>query len=1104
MTGVVPVGAAGSGSACTIVGTPGDDVLEGTAGPDVMCGRGGDDVLSGHGGDDVLVGGDGADVLVGGDGNDLLDGGNDADRLDGGAGEDNLNGGHGNDVLTGGDGSDSLSGESGADRVDGGAGADKLNGGDGDDLLRGGDAADVLEGGSGADELFGASGADVLLAGDGEDLLVGGSEGDRLYGGFGGDRLLGGSGDDDLDGGPGQDRCHAGSGTGTEVGCEAMHDRVEGDGDADGVPDEIELIAGLAEGRSDTDGDGLSDGDEFELGTDPLREDSDGDGVSDASSDLDGDGLEARQEQGLRTDPLESDTDADGLGDGDEVERGTDPLVADSDDDGIDDGAEVVLGLDPQIADSDGDGVLDGLDETDRQLAHEATGIEFVARGLPSAILAVELDSPQDRRLSKVPGQRGPPIEVLVPKRIAEGTLTFRFDSGDVPAGADLAILHFDADTGAFDRPDGQHIDVAAGIATVTVREFSPFVLVDLAVFGAVWERQMQAPREGAAGESIDAVLVLDSSGSMSTSDRKGAQAAATSFVDALLEGDRGAVVDFDSRAQLLQGLTPDKESLRAAIQRIDSSGGTNIGAGVKSALDELDARTGAGSGRIVVLLTDGQGSYDPSLTSRAAASRTTIFTVGLGSGVDTGLLGQIAEGTGGLYFQVADAEGLKDAYDRVGDELGAPDTDGDGIADEVEVKGARDGVGLIYLTDPYDPDTDGDGLTDGDELGEIKYKYEVPASGGFPLLSSYFELIANPTTPDTDGDGCTDAEERDGGTFVDRGDSDHDGLSDFVEGEAHSTHPLDGDSDHDEYTDAWELAHEVEGFDPIDPDIKVSKWEYVGDAARGALCGDVEGIFGFCDNPSVAFVAGSIAVGVVGVGDVRDFFASAIKGDFVSAGLSAAALIPIAGDATSAISKAVKGAQRSDGMSMFFIRMIADLPVSDARKVAALRQIAPSVVDRARAAGVDDGALVKIMRRAPKAKHFEDVFEGAAAVKRSGADYALEDTAEGYLRSITPGALADKVQIAHIVGGTKSVRFHDITTDGGLVIEVKHGRTYGAGRASRQAERDAAMLNDAEFPKVKKVEWHFFTHANGTLGPDVNLLGTLNSLGIPYTIWLP
>ena len=119
--------------ACTVVGTPGDDVLVGTQGDDVICGLGGDDVLHGRGGDDVLRGGPGDDVLHGGRG---------SDRLYGGRGGDRLYGKTGDDLLFGGRGRDRLYGQAGDDRLAGGRGADTLVGGRGEDWLDGGPGRD--------------------------------------------------------------------------------------------------------------------------------------------------------------------------------------------------------------------------------------------------------------------------------------------------------------------------------------------------------------------------------------------------------------------------------------------------------------------------------------------------------------------------------------------------------------------------------------------------------------------------------------------------------------------------------------------------------------------------------------------------------------------------------------------------------------------------------------------------------------------------------------------------------------------------------------------------------------------------------------------------
>jgi glucose/arabinose dehydrogenase len=114
-------------TACTIAGTPLDDVLDGTPGDDVICDLDGDDTLRGNGGDDTLGSGQGDDTLGGGEGSDFLKSGQGTDRLSGGANNDLLSAGGGDDELFGEEGDDRLNsqdGVSGNDDLDGGAGTD--------------------------------------------------------------------------------------------------------------------------------------------------------------------------------------------------------------------------------------------------------------------------------------------------------------------------------------------------------------------------------------------------------------------------------------------------------------------------------------------------------------------------------------------------------------------------------------------------------------------------------------------------------------------------------------------------------------------------------------------------------------------------------------------------------------------------------------------------------------------------------------------------------------------------------------------------------------------------------------------------------------------
>jgi Ca2+-binding RTX toxin-like protein len=73
---------------CTIVGTPGPDVIHGTSGPDVICALGGDDRIRSGPGDDRTYAGSGDDRVDAGPGDDAILAGPGKDFVNGGAGRD--------------------------------------------------------------------------------------------------------------------------------------------------------------------------------------------------------------------------------------------------------------------------------------------------------------------------------------------------------------------------------------------------------------------------------------------------------------------------------------------------------------------------------------------------------------------------------------------------------------------------------------------------------------------------------------------------------------------------------------------------------------------------------------------------------------------------------------------------------------------------------------------------------------------------------------------------------------------------------------------------------------------------------------------------------
>ncbi len=163
-------------------------------------------------------------------------------------------------------------------------------------------------------------------------------------------------------------------------------------------------------------------------------------------------------------------------------------------------------------------------------------------------------------------------------------------------------------------------------------------------------------------------------------------------------------------------------------------------------------------------------------------------------------------------------------------------DTDGDGIADNVEVgthgsdprSEDTDGDGLSDLdeialgTSILNPDSDGDGLLDGWEVTNGFNPLSQPGQGeaegdadedGLTNLDEQLHG-SNPRNGDTDNDGLPDPMEIARGTNISLGDTDHDGLLDGLE-VPFGTNPLQPDSDSDGMNDGWEYQHRVAGFDP-------------------------------------------------------------------------------------------------------------------------------------------------------------------------------------------------------------------------------------------------------------------------------------------------
>ena len=177
---------------------------------------------------------------------------------------------------------------------------------------------------------------------------------------------------------------------------------------------------------------------------------------------------------------------------------------------------------------------------------------------------------------------------------------------------------------------------------------------------------------------NVDVALIIDSSGSMDWNDpRDLRKSAAKLFIDLVDDNDKIAVVDFDGSVRVWQSLIdagPNhgtyRNSLKNAVDKVDSSGNTNIGGGLRYGYNELNSVAADPLHRqAAILLTDGQdgsGTNPLVVLPDYQVKGWPIYTIALSSDADVNLLKQIAADTGGKFYSAPDDEALQDIYSTI------------------------------------------------------------------------------------------------------------------------------------------------------------------------------------------------------------------------------------------------------------------------------------------------------------------------------------------------------------------------------------------------------------------------------------------------------
>lgn len=230
--------------------------------------------------------------------------------------------------------------------------------------------------------------------------------------------------------------------------------------------------------------------------------------------------------------------------------------------------------------------------------------------------------------------------------------------------------------------------DVASYNVTVylSVVDASGIPLRDLTIesFSIAEESQKVDIQDlGVVGEEpINIVLVMDTSGSMVGASITDAKAAATTFVSGLKPNDQVAIITFDNYSRTQIDFTTDRKGLTDRIALIDATrdSGTCLYDAAFSAV-QMASTLRSGS-RAVILFTDGidetpngaicstHTADDVIALAKENATRTPVYTLGMGTRFDEQTLKRIADLTGGLYLYSPGSPQLANVFQLLSDQL--------------------------------------------------------------------------------------------------------------------------------------------------------------------------------------------------------------------------------------------------------------------------------------------------------------------------------------------------------------------------------------------------------------------------------------------------
>jgi len=169
--------------------------------------------------------------------------------------------------------------------------------------------------------------------------------------------------------------------------------------------------------------------------------------------------------------------------------------------------------------------------------------------------------------------------------------------------------------------------------------------------------------------DKVNVLLCCDVSGSMSGQAIADLREAVKLFAGSLENNQRLALVTFSDSVRDVYGFDTDPADILAAADGLGANGGTDMYSACLSAMGMFQPTEGERN--VIILLSDGEDNYSRSedemynnLGKAAQDNQVTLYTLGLGSSVDSGYLSAMAGMCGGTYLYVDNSQTLNSFYE--------------------------------------------------------------------------------------------------------------------------------------------------------------------------------------------------------------------------------------------------------------------------------------------------------------------------------------------------------------------------------------------------------------------------------------------------------